>query len=59
MLMICNANACVTPECYTCEGTSMFNLAAAAVALARYRAAAAKVAPVVNPEVPLPKVIGR
>jgi hypothetical protein len=37
----------------------MFNLVTAAVALARYRAAAAKVALVVNPEVPLPKVIER
>jgi hypothetical protein len=37
----------------------MFNLAAAAIALARYRAAATKVALVVNPEVPLPKVTRR
>ena len=41
------------------EETSVFNLVAVVVALARYRAAVAKMAPVVNPEVPLPKVIRR
>ena len=41
------------------DGPPIFNLAATAVALARYKAAVAKAAPVVNPEVPLPKVTGR
>ena len=41
------------------EGPPIFNLAAAVVALARYKAAVPKTAPVVNPEVPLPKVTGR
>ena len=41
------------------DGPHIFNLVAAVVALARYKAAVPKTAPVVNPEVPLPKVIRR
>ena len=41
------------------DGPPIFNLAAAAVALARYKAAVAKAAPMVNPEVPFPKMIGQ
>ena len=41
------------------EGPPIFNLAAAAVALARYKAAVAKAAPMVNPTVPFPKLTGR
>jgi len=41
------------------EETSVFNLVAVVVALARYRAAVAKTAPMVNPEVPFPKMIGQ
>ena len=41
------------------DGPHIFNLAAAVVALARYKAAVPKTAPVVNPEVPFPKMIGQ
>ena len=41
------------------EGPPIFILAAAAVALARYKAAVAKAAPVINPELPFPKMIGK
>ena len=41
------------------DGPPIFNLAAAAVALVRYKAAVAKAAPMVNPEVPFPKMTGQ
>jgi hypothetical protein len=41
------------------KGPPIFNLAATAIALARYKAAVAKAAPVVNPTVPFPKMMGQ
>ena len=41
------------------DGPHIFNLVAAVVALARYKAAVAKAAPMVNPAVPFPKLTGR
>ena len=41
------------------EGPPILNLAAAAVLLVKYKAAVANEAPVVNPDLPFQKMIGR
>ena len=41
------------------EGPPIFNLASAAILLAKYKAAVANAAPVVNPDLPFPKMTGR
>jgi len=41
------------------EGTQIYNVAAAAILVARLKAAVANAAPVVNPALPFPKMSGR
>ena len=41
------------------EGPPILNLADAVVLLAKYKAAVANAAPVVNPDLPFPKMTGR
>ena len=41
------------------EGTQIYNIATAAVLVARLKAAVANAAPVVNPALPFPKMSGR
>ena len=41
------------------NSTEVLNFAAAAILLARYKAAVVNAAPVVNPDLPFPKMTGR